>query len=146
MSFPVSVPLAGGDKAPPLFIIDHRCERESESASAYIDECRPGDIDHAETVVSLAVEDITGKLIAWSRPIGEALQVDVPLRIEWSLLTPVLSNEPFRLACGAAFPIFCRAEVGFSVFADEIGCSAGSEVFDEVLGSLDYLSAVVPPN
>ena len=43
------------------------------SASAGIDECRPDDIDHAETVIRFSIEDITGKRIAWSRPLGKTL-------------------------------------------------------------------------
>lgn len=116
------------------------------NSAASADECRPCDIDHAETIVGFAVKDVAGMLVTGSRPLGKTLQVDVPLRIEWYLFIPVVGKEPFRLACGAAFPIFRRAEVGFGVFADEIGCSARSEVFDEALGSLDYLSTVVPPN
>lgn len=114
--------------------------------SAFIDERRPYDIDHAETIVGLAVEDVAGILVAWSRAIGKALYVDVPLRIERNLLIPVLGKKLFRLARRTSFPVFCRAEVDLGVFADEIGYSTRSEVFDEVLSRLDNLSAVVPPN
>ena len=85
-------------------------------------------------------------LVTGFRTLGKALYIDIPLWIDWYLIIPVAGNEPFRLACGAAFPILCRSEVGFGVFADEIGRSARSEVFDEVLGCLDNLSTVVPPN
>lgn len=109
-------------------------------------ECRPGDIDHAEPFISLAVENIAGKAIAWSHAVGKPLDVDVPLRIEWNLGIPVIGEEPFRLACGTASPISCRTEVAFKVITDEISRSAGSKILDKFIGGLDYLSGFISPD
>ena len=105
------MPLFCGNRAPPLFFNSHRCGRENSAASADGDECRPCDIDHAETIVGFAVKDVAGMLVTGSRPLGKTLQVDVPLRIEWYLFIPVVGNEPFRLACGAAFPLRHTADL-----------------------------------
>jgi len=86
--------LAGGEEP-----VDESMAKNSCS-SACIDQGVPPDVDQAEAIVGLAVEDVAGILASLGQANWQAFQVDAPVRIERNLKLPKFCDEPLRFARG----------------------------------------------